>query len=264
MGEYADLGGVRIWYEEQGVGEPLVLLNGGLCTNETWAPQIPALAGRFRVYALEHRGHGHTADVAGAHSYDDNAADAIGFLESVVGGPAHVVGFSDGGNVGLLMAIARPDLVRKLVTLGANYDTSGLIPETEEMLAAMTNPDSDEMAMFRALYAASSPDGPEHWPVVLAKVMKMWEKEPHIPVSDLARIECPTLVLTGDDDMVTLEHSIELYRAIPKAELCVVPGASHLVAMEKAELVNGLIVDFLTKEGVVTMIPFRRATAHPH
>jgi pimeloyl-ACP methyl ester carboxylesterase len=263
MGEYAEIGAQRIWYEALGQGDPLVLLNGGLCTNETWAPQLPALAERFRVFALEQRAHGHTPDPDGPLTYEDTATDVIGFIETVVGGSTHVLGFSDGGITALHVAVARPDLIRKLVTTGTNFDTAGMVAEAEQMASSMT-PDSEDMAMFRSLYEAATPDGPEHWPMVVKKILEMWSVEPHIPVTDLARIVAPTLVLVGDDDMVRLEHAVEMYRSIPNAELAVVPGASHMVAMEKPDLFNGLVLDFLTKEPVSTMLPFRRAPADHH
>ena len=258
MGEYVDIGGVNTWYDEEGSGEPLVLLHGGLCTNETWAAQIPVFAERFHVLAPERRAHGHTADVEGPLTYAAMADDTIGFLDKVVGGPAHLVGWSDGGIVGLLVAIARPDLVRKLVAIGANYDTTGVVPEAEEMFGNMT-PDGDDTAMFRSMYEMHSPDGPEHWPVVFGKFGEMLQREPHIPVGDLARISAPTLVIAGDDDIVSIEHSDALYRAIPNSELAVVPGASHAVVIEKPDLLNRIVLDFLENEPVPTMMPFRRA-----
>jgi pimeloyl-ACP methyl ester carboxylesterase len=258
MGAYVDIGGVNTWYDEEGSGEPLVLLHGGLSTNETWGAQTPVFAERFRVVAPERRGHGHTADAPGPLTYAAMATDTVGFLDRVIGGPAHLVGWSDGGIVGLMVAIARPDLVRKLVAIGANYDTTGVVPEVEDMFASM-DPDAEEMAMFRSLYQMHSPDGPEHWPVVLGKFAEMTQREPHIPVGELARISAPTLVVAGDDDMVSLEHTVALFRAIPNSELAVVPGASHAVAIEKPELLNRIVLDFLEKEPVPTMMPFRRA-----
>lgn len=258
MGEYVDIGGINTWYEEDGRGDPLVLLHGGLSTNETWGAQTPAFAERFRVFAPERRGHGHTGDVEGPLTYADMTTDTIGFLDKVVGGSSHLVGWSDGGIVGLMVALARSDLVRKLVVIGINYDTAGVVPEAEEMFAHMA-PDGPEMATFRSLYETHSPDGPEHWPVVFAKFTEMVQREPHIPLDDLARISAPTLVLVGDDDMVLLEHTVALFRAIPGSELAVIPGTSHAVMMEKPELVNLLILDFLEKEPVATMLPIRRA-----
>jgi pimeloyl-ACP methyl ester carboxylesterase len=258
MGEYVDIGGVNTWYDEDGSGEPLVLLHGGLCTNETWGAQIPVFAQHFRVIAPERRAHGHTADVEGPISYAGMANDTIGFLDKVVGGPAHLVGWSDGGIVGLLVAIARPDLVHKLVVIGTNFDVAGVTPEAEEMFASMA-PDSPEMAMFRSLYEMHSPDGPEHWPVAFGKLTEMMSSEPHIPVDDLARITAPTLVMVGDDDIVRLGHTGDLYRAIPRSELAVVPGTSHAVVMEKPEVVNRAVLDFLQNGSAPTMLPIRRA-----
>ncbi len=260
MGTYVDIAGVDTWYDEDGEGDPVVLLHGGLCTNETWGAQTPAFAQRFRVFAPERRGHGHTADVEGPLTYADMTSDTIGFLDTVVGGPAHLVGWSDGGIIGLLVASGRPDLVRKLIVIGSNYDTAGVAPEAEEMFAQMA-PDDAGMATFRGLYETHSPDGPEHWPVVFAKFVEMVQREPHMSLDDLARISSPTLVLVGDDDMVSLEHTAALFRAIPGSELAVVPGASHAVLMEKPELVNRLVFDFLEKEQSPTMLPIRRAVS---
>jgi pimeloyl-ACP methyl ester carboxylesterase len=258
MGDYVDIGGVNTYYDEDGSGEPLVLLHGGLCTNETWAAQTPAFAEHFRVVAPERRAHGHTADVDGPLTYDAMAADTIGFLGKVIGGRAHLVGWSDGGIVGLLVAIARPDLVNKLVVIGTNFDTAGIVPGGDEMLASMT-PDGDEAAMFRGLYEMHSPDGPEHWPVALAKFLAMAQSEPHIKIDEIARISAATLVLVGDDDLMTFEHTVSLYDAIPNSELAVIPGASHAVVMEKPDILNRIVLDFLENEPAPTMIPIRRA-----
>jgi pimeloyl-ACP methyl ester carboxylesterase len=262
VGEYVDIDGVNTWYDQDGRGEPLVLLHGGLCTNETWAAQIPVFAERFWLIAPERRGHGHTADVPGPLTYAAMTTDTIGFVDKVVGGPVDLVGWSDGGIVGLMVAIARPDMVHRLVVIGSNYDTAGVVPEIEEMFARMA-PDGDEMAMFRGLYEQHSPDGPEHWPVVFSKFVEMTQREPHVAIEDLARIAAPTLVVAGDDDMVTIEHTATLYRAIPKSELAIIPGASHAVAMEKPESLNRIVIDFLTNEPVATMLPIRRSPASP-
>jgi pimeloyl-ACP methyl ester carboxylesterase len=191
------------------------------------------------------------------------ADDTIGFLETVVGGPAHLVGWSDGGIIGLLVASQRPDLVRKLVVIGTNYDTAGLADGVAEVLSGM-DPAGEDLAMFRAAYVAHSPDGPEHWPVFYAKWIEMATTEPHIPIADLGRITARTLVAVGDDDMVSLEHTIDIFRAIPDAELAVVPGTSHAVLLEKPALFNAVLLDFLQHDPAPTMLPLRRAVeGHP-
>ena len=258
MGEYIELPGVKTWYEVEGQGEPILLLHGGFVTNETWGAQRADFAANHRVFLPERRAHGHTPDVEGPLSYRDMAQDTIDFLTSVVGGPAHLVGFSDGGIVALLVAIARPDLVRKIVVTGANFKPAPEIGPAEG-LDGLTA-DAPEMAMFRAMYEAS-PDGPEHWPIVVGKMVDMIRAEPDIPMEDLGRIGAPTLVLVGDDDFISLEHTLELYRAIPNSELAVVPGTSHVHFMEKPSLVNRLVLDFLDNDPVPTMLPVRRATA---
>ncbi|WP_331754345.1 alpha/beta hydrolase (plasmid) [Streptomyces chartreusis] len=258
MGDYVELPGVRTWYETDGAGDPLVLLHGGLCTNETWAPQRAEFATRFRLFLPERRAHGHTPDVDGPLSYRDMADDTIAFVESVVDGPAHLVGWSDGGVVALLVAIARPDLVRKVVAIGTNFlpnPQSGAVPGLFDQLT----PDDPDMAVFREMYEAVSPDGAAHWPVVVGRMVEMFRVEPDIALADLGRIGAPTLVLAGDDDIITLEHTIALYRAIPGSQLAVVPGTSHALPMEKPAEVNRIVLDFLAHEPITTMMPVRRA-----
>jgi pimeloyl-ACP methyl ester carboxylesterase len=259
MGGYVKVGDLNTWYDEHGGGEPLVLLHGGLSTNETWARQMPDFSAHFRVIAPERRGHGHTPDLEGPLSYDDMAADTIGFLDVVVGRSAHLVGWSDGGIVGLLVAMARPDLVRNLVAISANFDTSGGAPGATEALTSIT-PDRDDLAVFRTSYEAASPDGPKHWPVVVAKFQEMISTQPNVTVEQLGRISAPTLVLAGDDDLISLEHTAALFHAIPNSELGIVPGTSHALLMEKPELLNRLILDFLENDPVPTFMPLRRAS----
>ena len=255
MGSYADAGGVKQWYDTAGDdGDALLLLHGGLVGNDTWGMQMTFFAQHFRVFANERRAHGRTPDVDGPLTYEDMAADTIAFLEQVVGEPAHLVGWSDGGNVGLLIAIERPDLVRKLVTIGSNYHSEGLVGETD------LQPDDPNLIMMRSMYEAASPDGPEHWPVMLGKVLEMWQNF-GIDRARIERIEAPTLVMVGDDDATHLEHTIDLYRAIPKSALAVVPHASHLVPLEQADHVNATILRFLQNDPPATLWPIRRATS---
>ena len=258
MGDYATLNGIRTYYEVHGDegSEPLVLLHGGIATAESWAGQSGPLSERYRVFVPERRGHGHTQDIEGPISYDLMAADTAAFLREVVGGPAHLVGWSDGGIVALVTALRDPDLVRSMVVIGTNFHHDGATFTPEE---AGMDPDSPGLGTFRDQYAAASPDGPEHWPVVFAKIMRMWAEEPTLTVEDLAGIQVPTLVMVGDDDGIKLPHTVELYEALPHGQLAVVPGASHALPMEKPDEVNQLILEFLTGGEPQTMWPIRRA-----
>src|SRR3712207_5409146 len=144
------------------------------------------------------------------------AEDTIAFLDDVVGGPSHLVGHSDGANVALLVARSRPDLARRVVSISGNFHHDGLIPGAIDADAA------DESA--REAYGDVSPDGGEHLPVVARKLARMWAEEPTLTSLELSRITPPTLVMAGDDDAITLEHTVALYRGLPNSELAVVPG----------------------------------------
>src|SRR5215213_5466545 len=159
--DYVDVGGLRTYYEVEGTGEPLVLLHGGFCPIETFGGLTPLLAERYRVYVPERRAHGRTPDVAGPITYEAMAQDTIAFMEAVSLSSAHLVGWSDGAVVGLLMALRRPELVRRLVLIGQNANLDGLRPEMAATLTQETIPELPPM--LRDLYAAVSPDGPEHW-----------------------------------------------------------------------------------------------------
>lgn len=249
---YVTAGGVRTWYAEHGAGDPLLLLHGGLTDASEFGATMPALAERFRVLTPERRGHGHTADVPGPISYDLMAADTVAFMEALGLSRAHLVGHSDGANVALLVALLRPDLVDRLVLISGNFHHDGLVAGL----------DLGELAANEYLadaYGAVSPDGREHFPVVAAKVHRMATTEPVLTPDDLARVTARTLVMAGDDDLVTAEHTLLLYRSIPASELAVVPGTSHALIIEKPGLCNEIILDALTKKPVPTFMPVRRA-----
>jgi pimeloyl-ACP methyl ester carboxylesterase len=172
--------------------------------------------------------------------------DALG-LES-----AHLVGWSDGALVGLLVALRRPALVRKLVLIGQYVSLDGARPE---QLALMNQFTVDSMPpMFQQMYAAVSPDGPEHFGVVFDKLAALWRGETGVTLTVLTNVAAPTLVLLGDDDLLTVEHAAAMQRTLPDAQLAVVPGTSHALPMEKPEVVNRLIQDFLAPVQVTKLM----------
>jgi len=242
-GDYLEAGGIRTYYETAGVGEPLVLLHGGMCTAETFDGQTPALAGHYRVYVPERRGHGRTPDVEGPITYDDMTADTIAFMDAVGIRSAHLVGFSDGALVALLVALRRPDLVGRLVLIGQAVNFEHMRPEMKAMMEGLSV--ADLPPMLRALYAGASPDGPEHFDVVFEKCAAMWRTDPGVEFSQLEELMAPTLILLGDSDMISLEHAAAMQRALPDAQVGVVPRATHGLPMEKPELTNRLVLDFL-------------------
>jgi pimeloyl-ACP methyl ester carboxylesterase len=254
VGEYVNAGGVSTYYETHGEGAPLILLHGGLATAESWAMQTPALAERYRVYVPERRGHGRTPDVAGPMTYEMMAADTAAFLDASGTGAAHLVGWSDGAVVGMLVALRRPEMVRKLVVIGQYFNFDGQVPEFRAMIDYWGYNIPEEL---HELYDQASPDGPEHFPVVLEKMMRMWREEPDISLPELAGVRAPTLVMQGDDDIVQVEHSTAVAATLPDAQLAVIPGSSHMAPLEKPDLVNRLILDFLSDHQPEKMMSLR-------
>ena len=170
MGDYVDIDGHPTWVEASGRqsdnAETVLLLHGGLSnSDELLGPLGNALGERWRLVAFDRRGHGRTKDTDRPFHYDDMATETIGVLETVVGGPAHLVGWSDGGIVALLVALRRPELVRRMVLIGANFHFDGLRPLD-------VGPDSPVFALIRDAYVERSPDGAEHFETVAEQVAR--------------------------------------------------------------------------------------------
>jgi len=254
MPEYTEVGGIRTWYDELGNGEPLVLLHpGGAGVDaRAWGPNLPALTKRFKVFTPERRAHGRTPDVDGPITFELMADDTIAFLDAVVGEPAHLAGCSDGAIVALLVALRRPDLIRKLVFIAGVFHLDGWVP-------GVIDPNNTPPEFLERLYGELSPDGAEHYPVVVAKLARMHVEGPTLTTADVSQIGSRTLVMLGDDDEVRLEHALELYRSLPDSELAIIPGTSHGLLVEKPALCNTVIIDFLVTDPVLTMAPIRRA-----
>ncbi len=245
-GAYLDAGGVRTYYEVAGAGEPLILLHGGMCTVETFDGETPRLAEQYHVYVPERRGHGRTPDVAGPITYEDMAADTIAFIEAAGIESAHLVGWSDGALVALLIAMRRPELVRRLVMIGQAINHELMEPETRAMMGGLS---VDVLPpMLRQLYTAASPDGPEHFDVVFEKLAALWRADPGVAFTQLAQVAMPALVLLGDRDLISLEHAAAMRRALPDAQVGVVPGATHGLPMEKPGLTSRLVLEFLGED----------------
>ena len=250
MGEWADLSEARIWYRVAGAGEPVVLLHGGLTDSRDFIGNLDTLASDFQLFMPERRGHGHSPDVEGPLSVGVMADDMVEFIGTVIGGPAHVVGYSVGASVALYMALNRTDLIRSLVAISGALGRDGWLVRPQK--------GEPPEPLLRA-YADVSPDGAEHFRTIAAKAAEASE-EPGRPASDLAGLMMPVLVMLGDDDFVDLRHAIDIYESLPNAGLAVLPDASHLLLHEHSEAVVNLVRRFLTNGHRPTMLPIRRPT----
>jgi pimeloyl-ACP methyl ester carboxylesterase len=255
MGDHIELSGGRVWYEEHGAGDPLVLVHGGAVDSRFFEHNVPALAERFRVIGTDLWGHGRSPDRDGPFSLESFATDVAELIERVAGGRAHVLGHSIGAAVALVLALRRPELVDRLVLASGGFDVRADPPNPmgiDEMVA-------QTVAFLGSSYGAVSPDGEEHFAVVTRKDFELSSREPMLGTDDLAAIRSRTLVMLADDDITPLEHNAEMFRAIPSAELAVVPGTSHFLLQEKPALVNAILLDFLVNDPVPTVAPVHRA-----
>jgi pimeloyl-ACP methyl ester carboxylesterase len=239
---YVDVAGSPTWHEVGGEGPPVVLLHAAFSGAGAWSAQAPALvAAGFRVYVPERRGHGHTPDVDAPLSYSAMAEETAAYLETVVGERAHLIGWSDGAVVALLVAQYRPELVERIVLIGKYYNSSGRVSGTDLERFLRTDEGRDYL---RRGYETVSPDGPEHFPVIYDKTMKMIDSEPELDLSTFASVTAPTLVLQADRDVVTLEHGAAVATALGNGRLAVLPG-THSLPVELPDVVNPLLVSFL-------------------
>jgi len=246
------VGDVPTWYQTIGSGsEDLVLLHGGLSSSERLAEVFAPFSANYRVTSFDRRGHGRTPDSPDDFHYGSMADEAIAILEHL-GTRAHLVGSSDGGIVAAMTALRRPELVDRLVLIGANFHFDGLLP-------LEIKPGDPAWDLLASRYAALSPDGAEHFSVVAEKTLAMFAREPTMTQDDISEITAPTLVMVGDDDAVRLDHTVALYEALPKGQLCVVPGASHFLPLEQPEEMVRVILRFLSSNAQPeTLFPIRR------
>jgi len=239
---YVTVAGLPTWREVRGEGPAVVLLHGAFSGAVGWMVQAPALmSAGFRVHVPERRGHARTRDVDEPLSYEVMAADTIAYLEAEVGGQAHLVGWSDGAVVALLVALRRPDLAGRMVLIGQYYNSSGRVPgsDLDRWLHS-----AEAMGFLRQGYDPVSPDGPGHFEVVYAKTMTMIDSEPEIDLAELGAVSAPTLVLQGERDEVTLEHGAAVAAALGDGRLAVLPG-THGLPIELPGLVSALLISFL-------------------
>jgi len=235
-GHYLNSRGIKLYYESYGKGAPLVLLhiNGG--SINVFSKQIPYFAKHYHVIAIDSRAHGKTIDTRDSLSFEMMADDVNALLDSLHLNRCYIIGWSDGGITGLVMAMRHPDKVKKLAVSGPNLwpDTTAIVPYVYENF--LVRP-ADSLKRL--------PQTPDIRNQI--KVTELDLKQPHITLHQLHSITCPTLVIGGDHDAIPAAHLVQIYSNITQAYLWIVPGTSHFVATSQKDQFNERIATFFAQ-----------------
>lgn len=224
--------GVTLYYETYGAGEPLLLVHGNGGSIGTLAAQIEFFKGHRRVIVMDSRDQGRSSDSAGPLTYEKMTDDLAALLDHLNTGPVDILGWSDGGIEALLMGIRHPDKVKKLVAMAANLNPEAIYPETDKLVK--------DMLASTPADALKTPEGRRE-----AKVGAILLTEPHIDLALLKKVTAPTLVLSGDHDLIRLDHTVAIYEALPNAQLAVFPNSTHLVPYDDPQMFNTTVERFL-------------------
>ena len=239
---YAEINRLRLYYEEHGSGTPLVLLHGGLLTIELCFDSVlPALASRHRVIAVELQGHGRTADGDRPMTFPNLASDVIGLLDHLGIGQADVFGFSLGGLTTYQLVIDHPTRIRRAVIASADHrnDRGGEI-DPDRL------PKAEDFAAMRRAYAAVAPD-PDHFDVFAQRTAGLVRDFGGWSDDQLRAVEVPVLLIIGDTDFILVPNAAEAADLLPRSQLAVLPGTTHM-GLTRSPLLLPLLEGFLDRD----------------
>ena len=216
VGKYFDIRGFKMYYEVYGTGEPLLLIHGNGGSINNFVNQIPVFAKNYKVIIADSRSQGKSIETKDSLSYEMIADDYAELLTKIGIPSANVIGWSDGGIEGLLLAIRHPEKVKKLMVTGANLEPDTTAVETDvhdwaEGIFAQIKDKKDKTEEEKHQY----------------KLFRLLVEQPHIPIADLKKIKCPTLVVGGDHDILKPSHTLTIFQNIENAYLWILPNSGH-------------------------------------
>jgi pimeloyl-ACP methyl ester carboxylesterase len=235
-GRFYDIRGIKMYCEVYGEGQPLLIIHGNGGSIKNFINQIPFFSKKYQVILADSRTHGKSKDPGDSLSYEMMADDYAALLSAMKIDSALVIGWSDGGINGLLLAIRHPEKVKKLAVTGANLwpDTTAVFQEVIDIVQPAYNRLKDK---------ATKSDGEK----VGWKLVRLLLDEPHIPLSALNTIQCPTLVIGGDHDVIKEEHTMLIYKNIPRSYLWILPNSGHSTPVIYKDVFNATVDDFFSK-----------------
>ncbi len=234
-GHYLNIRSFKMYYETYGEGEPLLLIHGNDGSIRDFYKNIPYFSNTYKVIIADSRAQGKSTDTADSLSYEMMAEDFNVLLDSMHIDSCYVIGWSDGGINGLLLAIHHPDKVKRLAITGANLwtDTTAITPFFFNWIRIQSD------SLF---HLKQTPENKNK-----LKLINLMRDEPHITLEQLHDIKCPTLVISGDHDEIQTHHTLLIAQAIPKSYLWILPNSRHSTPFFYSEIFNATVNDFFTK-----------------
>ena len=243
VGKYADIRGFKMYYETYGKGEPLLIIHGNGGSINNFRYQIPYFAKNYQVIVADSRAQGKSVDTKDSLSYEMMTDDLNALLDKLNLKSCYVIGWSDGGINGLLLAIRHPDKVKKLAVTGAN-----LWPDSTAV-----DPFVYKQAMAENDKVKKMPASPQQKAEM--KLVHLLSYEPHITLNQLHTITCPVLVIGGDHDVILTAHTMLIAQSIPNSYLWIIPNSGHSTPIYKKEQFNKVVGDFFAE-------PFRKINGY--
>ena len=242
LSHYANLNYIRMYYVVRGSGPALVLLHGGAGNGDQFEHQVGDFEKHYKLVIPDMCAQGRTTDRPGPLTYHAMAEDVIALMDQLGIKRFDIMGWSDGGDTGIDIAIHHPGRIKHLVTFGANFSPDGL------NAADVAWNDTATVAGFgdgmREGWMKLNPE-PAHYEVALGKVLVLWKTLPRFTPAELASIRTRVLICAGENDLIRRDHTQALVKAIPNARMWIVPAASHSAMIEKPDLVNPRVLAFL-------------------
>ncbi len=236
-GKTVTVNGIKLYYETYGIGPAMLQIHGNGQNLAAMGNQIEYFAKNYQVIAADSRGHGKSEMGKDHLTYETMADDLNALLEQLKLKSVFVLGWSDGGIIGLLLAIHHPDKIEKLAIMGANLEPSGAYDWAIEWVGKENKSVDKKLA---------SGDKSQSWQIQ-KEYLDLLGNQPHISLDDLHKISAPTLVMAGDKDVIRGEHTLLIFENIPKAHLCIFPGATHMIPWENPKLFNQTVENFFSR-----------------
>jgi pimeloyl-ACP methyl ester carboxylesterase len=243
VGKHVAINGAKIYYEEYGKGEPLLLIHGNSGNIESMGNQIDYFKTKYRVIIADNRGQGKSEMKTDSLTYTQITKDWEGLVNYLKLDSISIVGWSDGGIVGLEMAISGKSKIKKLAAMGAN-----LRPDSTAVNSWAVKEVLQSKKMINS--KIKEKDTTANWNLQ-KQLLGLLGDQPNIPIEDLSKIKAKVLIIAGDEDIIRSKHSLEMYENIPKAQLCIMPGETHFAPASNPELFNEIVNKFLSE-------PFKR------